>query len=127
MEFELSADIPAPPAEVYRAWLDSEGHARMTGSPATASPEMGGAFTAWDGYIEGRNLELEPGRRIVQSWRTRHFSAEEPDSRIEVILEPSATGTRLRLRHTRLPEHGDQYRTGWPEHYFEPMRKHFSR
>ena len=125
MQFELTTEIPAPPADVYQAWLDSDGHTNMTGSPARASAEVGGDFTAWDGYISGRNLELEPSRRIVQAWRTTHFDAGDPDSRLEVILEASDTGTRLTLRHTELPEHGDQYRTGWPVHYFEPMQRHF--
>lgn len=126
MEFELTAEIPAPPEAIYDTWLDSDGHTKMTGSPATATPEVGGEFEAWDRYIRGRNLELEPGRRIVQSWRTTNFAADEPDSRLEVILEPVGGGTRLTLRHTDLPARGGQYESGWPVHYFEPMRAHFS-
>ena len=51
----------------------------MTGSPAIVDPEIGGAFEAWDGYISGRTLSLEPGRRIVQSWRTSEFAEDEGD------------------------------------------------
>jgi hypothetical protein len=29
------------------------------------SPRVGGKFTAWDGYIEGITLEMEPDKRIV--------------------------------------------------------------
>ena len=125
MQFDLNAVIPAPPEAVYRAWLDSDGHTKMTGSPATASAEVGGTFVAWDGYITGSNVALDPGKRIVQAWRTRDFAAEEPDSEIEVLLAPTEGGTQLTLHHAKLPPHGAQYETGWPEHYFEPMRAYF--
>ena len=69
LEFTVSAIIPASPETIYEAWLDSDGHTKMTGSPAHATANVGGAFDAWDGYISGKNLELKPGERIVQSWR----------------------------------------------------------
>ena len=72
--FELSDVIPATPQAVYDAWMSSAGHTAMTGSPAMVDPHVGGAFEACDGYIVGRTLSLEPGRRIVQSWRTSEFS-----------------------------------------------------
>jgi activator of HSP90 ATPase len=126
IEFVVSTLLPATPAEVYNAWLSSEGHAGMTGSPATVSAVVGGEFEAWDGYIHGKNLELEPNRRIVQAWRTSEFSANEPDSRIEIILEPAGKETKLTLRHTGLPPHGGQYEEGWVDSYFVPMKEYFS-
>ena len=127
MEFTVSASISATPEEIFDAWLDSQGHSEMTGSPAKASPEPGAGFEAWDGYIRGRNVVVERPGRIVQSWRTSHFDASDPDSQIEVLLEPKRGGTKVTLHHTRLPAHGSRYETGWSEHYFEPMRAYFSR
>lgn len=126
MELEVSAVIPASPQVLYDAWLDGEGHARMTGAAATGKAEVGAPFTAWDGYISGTNLELEPGRRIVQAWRTTQFAAHEGDSRVEVVLEPVEGGTRVTVRHGDLPDHGEQYRQGWEDHYFTPMRACFT-
>ncbi len=126
ISFEVSAMIPAAPGRVYRAWLNSEEHAAMTGGAAHISAEVGGSFDAWDGYIRGVNLELETGRRILQSWRTSEFAGEEPDSMLEVLLEPVESGTRLTLRHTNLPDHGMQYQQGWVESYFEPMQEYFA-
>ena len=99
----------------------------MTGSPAKASPDPDAEFEAWNGYIRGRNIILERPNRIVQSWRTSNFDASDPDSRIEVLLERTEGGTQVTIRHTRLPAHGSRYETGWPKHYFEPMRSYFSR
>jgi hypothetical protein len=55
--------IPAKPEEIYFAWLDSDAHAAMTGGAAEIADGVGSRFTAWDGYIEGTTLHLEPGRR----------------------------------------------------------------
>ena len=86
-QFTVSATIPAAPIEVYDAWLSSKGHTQMTEAGAKVSARVGGAFTAWDGYISGKNLKLKFGRQIVQAWRTTEFAAADPDSQIEVLLE----------------------------------------
>lgn len=125
IDFVVTELIPASPEEIYHAWLSSEGHSNMTGSPAQASDQEGEEFSAWDGYIHGKNLELEPHTRIVQSWRTSEFSVTEPDSRIEITLVPVGANTRLTLHHSGLPPHGGQYEQGWVESYFEPMKEYF--
>ncbi len=125
IEFVVSTLLPTSPDVVYNTWMSSEGHTKMTGSQASISAEEGAEFDAWDGYIHGRNLELQPGKRIIQSWRTTEFSPDEPDSRIEITLEPQGKQTRLILKHTGLPPHGMQYKEGWVESYFEPMKDYF--
>ena len=125
VEFEVSDSFPAPPKAVYDTWLDADGHAAMTGSPASASAEVGFEFMAGDGYITGKNLELEPGKLIRQSWRTQEFDASDPDSELQITLEPEGPGTRLTLKHTNLPDHGMQYKQGWADHYFAPMKTYF--
>jgi len=125
LEFEISTIILRPPQEVYEAWLDSKQHSKMTGAKARVSAKVGDAFDAWDGYITGKNLTLEPGKRIVQAWRTSEFADDEEDSQIDVRLEPVEAGTKLILRHTKLPPHGDIYRQGWVDSYFIPMKEYF--
>ncbi len=125
--FEVSATIPATPERVYKAWLTGKEHTAMTGSRATGAARVGGKFTAWDGYIDGKNLELEPGKRIVQSWRTSEFADADPDSRLEIILTPARTGTKLTLRHSNIPAgQGAGYKSGWKDHYFDPMKEYFN-
>ncbi|MGO9324602.1 MAG: SRPBCC domain-containing protein [Terracidiphilus sp.] len=123
--FTVSATIPASPKAVYDAWLSSEGHAAMTGAGAKVSARVGGAFTAWDGYISGKNLKLKPGKQIVQSWRTTEFAASDPDSQIEVLLEKARGGTKLTLHHTNIPGGQSDYKSGWRDCYFEPVKKYF--
>jgi uncharacterized protein YndB with AHSA1/START domain len=119
--------FPASPREIYDAWLSSA-HGKMVGSTATVDPRVGGAFTAWDGYIRGTTLELEPYRRIVQAWRTTEFAAASPDSRLELMLEQVEGGTRLTIRHTEIPEgKSASLEQGWIDHYFRPMKEYFAR
>ena len=126
LEFEISQLIPATPQEIYDAWLSSEGHTQMTGSPATASQTVGDEFDAWDGYIQGKNLELEPASRIVQAWRTVEFEDSAEDSRLEILLEAQPEGTLVTIRHSNLPDHGMQYKQGWFDSYFIPMLAYFA-
>lgn len=126
-EFTVSADIPAMPQAVYDAWLDADGHSAMTQSPATASTRVGGSFTAHDGYIHGVNLELEDGRRILQTWRTTQFVDADPDSSIEVTFEPLQNATRVTLRHWNIPDgQAEGYQSGWQDFYFNQMLEYFS-
>ena len=128
LAFSVSDVIPASPRAIYDAWLDSKGHEAMTGGkPATCSAAVGGAFTVWNGYIIGRNLALEPGKRIVQSWRTKKFTAADPDSEIEVLFEPVGNATRVTVNHRNVPDGHTSYRDGgWQRSYFEPMKAYFA-
>jgi len=127
MEFTLKTKFNATAKEIYTTWLHSEGHTNMTGGEAEISDNIGDRFTAWDGYIEGENIALEPHRRILQSWRTSQFKADEEDSQIEILLNEFEGQTELTLIHTRVPESGEHYRQGWDNHYFKPMQEYFSR
>ena len=126
MEFTVKTSIEASAKAIYEAWLSSEGHSQMTGGEAFVSGEVGASFSAWDGYISGKNIRLEPHTSIIQSWRTTEFAEQEADSRIEVTLNEQEGFTELTLKHTNLPTHGEQYRKGWEDHYFIPMQAYFN-
>lgn len=126
-DFSVTDVIPATPKQVYDAWLDSRGHAKMTGNrPATVTPNEGRWFTALKGFVVGKNVALEPSRRIVQLLRTREFLESDADSRIEVLMEPVAGGTKVTIHHTNVPDQLARHRdAGWQSNYFEPMKRFF--
>jgi uncharacterized protein YndB with AHSA1/START domain len=125
IKFEVSDVIPASPDTIYNAWLNSEEHSRMTGGKANVSANLGATFEAWDGYIQGENLELESPKRILQHWRTSEFETTEKDSLLEILFDTGGDGTRVTIRHSNLPDHGMQYRQGWMDAYFIPMKEYF--
>jgi activator of HSP90 ATPase len=126
--FVLSEVFRAKASDLYNAWLSSDGHSAMTGSPAKVDGRVGGKFAAWDGYIFGSTLELIPNHRIVQAWRTSEFADDAPDSHLEVLVEDVEGGAMLTLSHSNMPDDQvDSYRQGWEDFYFQPMRAYFSK
>ncbi len=127
LSFTMTTLLPALPERVFRAWLSGDEHSKFAGSPATVDAVVGGAFTAWDGYISGTTLEMIPYSRIVQAWRSTDFPEGAPDSRLEILLEAAPGGTRLTLIHSGLPEGTEaDYQQGWIDFYFTPMAEYFS-
>lgn len=124
--FELKEYFEASPEKLYSAWLDSELHSEMTGGEAECSDQVGGEFSAWDGYITGSNLELVSNKKIVQAWRTSEFMDDDEDSELHLQFEAIEGGCELTLIHRKVPERESDYEKGWKEHYFEPMHAYFS-
>ena len=125
-QFTVSIRLPINPEQLYAAWLSSDIHAAFTGAGAQIDPVVGGAFTAWDGYISGVTLEMEPSHRIVQAWRTTEFPEGSPDSRLELLLEAVDEGVMLTLIHSGIPTgQGESYRQGWDDYYFQPLAAYF--
>jgi activator of HSP90 ATPase len=123
---EISTILPATPKRLYEAWLSDKEHTAMTGGQASIEPNVGGKHYEWDGYIRGVTLELEPYKRIVQSWRSSEFPEGSQDSRLEVRFDVIKGGTQLTLIHSDIPEgQGAEYKHGWDESYFQPMKKYF--
>lgn len=127
MEFlKLSVTLPVSADKLYKAWLSSKEHSAFTGSESKASARLNAAFSAWDGYISGKNLELVPGKKIVQSWRTTEFADDAPDSILELTFEEKDSKTTLHLYHHGLQK-GDakKYTDGWKDFYFKPMKDYY--
>ncbi|MFC1968703.1 SRPBCC domain-containing protein [Chloroflexota bacterium] len=64
-----SITFRAKPHDVYEALMDSDKHSKFIAGEAHISREIGGKFSAFDGYSEGVNIELVPDKQIAQRWR----------------------------------------------------------
>src|SRR4051794_28996093 len=124
----VTSTIPVAPTTLYFAWIDSDHHSSMTGATAKIEPVVGAKFSACNGYVTGKLVILDLGRRIVMSWRTTDFPRDAADSRVEVHFETLGVSTRLLILHTDIPEgQAEKYRQGWNEKYITPMRAYFSK
>lgn len=123
---KASITLPVSADKLYKAWLSSKGHSSFTGGEATTSAKVNAKHTAWDGYITGKNIELKPGKKIVQSWRTSEFPDDAHDSILEITFEEKAGKTKMSLYHHGLQK-GDakKYKQGWKDHYFTPMKHYY--
>ena len=120
--------VPATPDEVYEVFMDAKKHSEVTGSKATCDPRVGGEFTAWDGYISGKNLDLEKGKKIVQEWITTEWPTGYLPSRLELTFKKVKEGTEISMVHSNVPkEQAKDYEEGWIDFYWEPMKEYFSK
>ena len=124
--FSVSETFPVSASVIYNAWLDSWAHSKFTGGAAKINPVSGGDFTAWDGYISGKNMELQPFTRIVQSWHATDFPDGAAESLIEVMFSENNGETVVTINHSNIPEGmGNGYKQGWHDYYFKPMKEYF--
>ena len=116
--------ISAEPAEVYAALTNAATLQLWTGEPAIMNDEPGSEFSLWQGSIVGKNLEFEPGRKIVQEW---FFGEQEPASIVTILLHPHKQGTSAELRHTNIPgEAYDEIVEGWNDVYFNALQDFYA-
>ena len=121
--------IHGTPREVYAALMTTKGHEAFTGAPARISSKVAGRFTAWGGYISGKNLELVPAQRIVQAWRPAEDDwPKDHFSRVTFVLSPTRGGTRIRFTQTGvLAQHAAHLSKGWKESYWDPLNRYFEK
>jgi activator of HSP90 ATPase len=120
--------IPAKPNEVYDAFMKARIHAAFTGSKATCNPKVGGKFTAWDGYITGKNLELKKGKLIVQQWKTTEWPKGYSPSTLKLSFTEKKGGTQLTMVQSNVPvSQASNYRQGWVDAYWEPLTQYFKK
>jgi uncharacterized protein YndB with AHSA1/START domain len=110
--------IAAPPAAVYRAWLEPEilkqwlAPGGLEFDRAEVDERVGGRYRIWHsqagtpaGGFEAELIELVPGERIVFRWGfvgPDRDAGPRYDSLLTVTLQPTPAGTRLVLVHEQL-------------------------
>jgi uncharacterized protein YndB with AHSA1/START domain len=114
--------IEASPDAVYGILTTSDDFARMTGGrAANISRDAGGAVSMFGGDIRGRNVELVPGRRVVQAWRSEAWP-EGVYSIVRFELTPQGKGTKLTFDQAGHPEDAQKMlEGGWHQMYWTPM------
>jgi activator of HSP90 ATPase len=113
----------ASPDAVYRALSDSAEHTAFTGEPAQIGAD-GEKWSAYGGKISGRNVELVPGKRIVQAWRAGNWG-EGVYSLARFELSSDGKGTKLVFDQSGVPEDARVHIDGgWHKMYWEKLAKH---
>lgn len=131
--------IPASPKEVYSALMSSVKHTKITGAKALIGKKKGDPYYTYDGYITGRNIELVPGERIVQSWiamEDKWPAGHESKITFRLKAKPARRGagkvnagdsTVISFLHEDVPEViAKNFVTGWKDYYWNPLKAYFS-
>jgi activator of HSP90 ATPase len=118
----------APPKALFEMYMDSKKHTLATGGKAVLSRKVGGGFSAWDGYIKGRNLMIVPNKMIVQSWQGMDWKKSDMDSIFILTFEAVKGGTLVTMVHANVPDHrASHLNKGWKDHYCNPWRKYLAK
>jgi uncharacterized protein YndB with AHSA1/START domain len=118
--------IQATPEQVFDALVDPAVAAAVIGGECDGAPVVGGTFHHWNNYITGKHLELVRGERIVQEWTTTEWPKGAAPSRVEFQLTGTGGGTELTMTHSQVPsEQAEEYRQGWIDFYWTPLRAYF--
>jgi uncharacterized protein YndB with AHSA1/START domain len=130
MSIHREALIAAAPQQVFELLTSGSQFSAATGQPAEITDREGASFSLFGGRVEGRQIELVPGQRVVQAWRfgSGHPSAWEPGvySMVRFALEPAGDGTRLVIDHAGIPaEWIEHISLGYPAFYHDPIAKFF--
>lgn len=116
--------LDAEPEIVYQALTNPATIQLWSGEPAEMSTEPGSEFSLWSESISGRNLEFEPGKKIVQEW---YFGDQDEQSIVTIKLHPHKTGTSVELRHTNIPDEDyENITSGWEENYFGALEAFYA-
>ena len=117
LDVTTSIDIGAPPDIVFAHLVTREGMLAWLGQHADLDPTPGGVFSVdiEGNPIRGEYVEVDPPHRVVVTWGVLGSDVlPVGSSRVEFRLSPIASGTRLDLLHTGLPEVEVQnHQTGW--------------
>jgi uncharacterized protein YndB with AHSA1/START domain len=129
MSIHQEAVINASPARVYECLTNGEIFSAATEMPAQVGDREGEPFSLFGGRVEGRQIELVPGERVVQAWRFggAHPEAWEPGvySVVRFTLRPEGDATRFVIDHTGIPRESEaRIDSGYPAFYGDPLNRY---
>ena len=116
--------LAAPPDELFDSYLDPRRHAAITGQPVRIGATPGCEFSAFGGMLSGRIVAVIPKRLIVQTWRSQHFGAQDPDSILVLSFSGDRAYGQIDLVHVNVADQDfDDVSKGWETFYWAPWRK----
>lgn len=114
----------ASPLEIYSLLTKPRALRAFTGQTASMSQIAGGRFANYAGRIDGINVELRPGRRIVQAWRERSFPEGVFSMATFNLVPTERGGTELTLTHRGVPKDLiPRISAEWKTLYWEKIRQ----
>jgi activator of HSP90 ATPase len=113
---------------IYRLLADSKLHSDFSGERAVISKKVGGAFSVHSGDVTGINVDLHPGKRIVQAWRAKDFPTGIFSMATFNLTATPDGGTEVVLTHRGVPKDLiPRIERDWRESYWNKMKSYLSR
>ncbi len=114
--------IKVPVSKVWAALVDSEKIEGWSGEQAKMSAKVGAKFSLWGDSIWGKNIKVEPEKKLVQEW----YGGPWPKpSIVEILLSEKNGVTTIKLTHKDVPANEiKDFAEGWDSYYFGPMKEY---
>lgn len=123
-DFKKYYVLAETPDMVYKALTNPAIIRLWTGDEVDMNEEPETEFSLWSGSITGKNLEFEPGKKIVQEW---YFGDQELPSIVTILLHVHKQGTSVELRHSNIPDEAyEDIVDGWNSDYFGALMDFYS-
>lgn len=112
--------IKASSEDVWQALTDPKTIDRWGAGPAKMSEELGFEFSLWGGDVYGKNIEVIPGKKLVQEW----FGGKWDKPSIATFkLISKADETVIDFTQTDVPDaEFSDIEQGWEDYYMGPMK-----
>ncbi|KAG5981553.1 hypothetical protein E4U55_002834 [Claviceps digitariae] len=122
-EFRTTAD------ELYQTFVDPQRLAAFTRSPPKVfeGAKSGGKFELFGGNVSGEYLELEPGKKVVQSWRLSQWPAGH-FSKLHIEFDQNDVDhvTVMRVTWHGVPVGQEEVtKRNWVEYYVKCIKQTF--
>lgn len=109
--------------DIYEYLTNPRKLSKITGAKASNSMKVGGKFSAWDDYIRGTNVELVPGKKIVQKWTCDDFPEGHFSEVVFELKKKTDKQTELVFTQTNIPDDFyEDLNEGWNEFYWQPIK-----
>lgn len=122
-EFRTTAD------EMYQTFVDPQRLAAFTRSPPKVfeGAKSGGKFELFGGNVSGEYLHLEPGKKVVQSWRLSQWPAGH-FSKLQIEFDQNDVDhvTVMRVTWEGVPVGQEEVtKRNWLEYYVKSIKQAF--
>ena len=114
--------INAPAEKVWQALVDPEEIDFWGAGPATMDEQVGTEFSLWGGDIHGKNIEVDPKRKLVQEW----FGGDWDEASVATFsLKENGNKTEVDLLQTNVPDdEAKEIADGWKQYYLGPIKEY---
>ncbi len=118
----------ATPQALYKLYMDAKLHTAVTAAEAKITDVEGADYSAHDGYIKGKNLQLVKNKLIVQSWKGSDWRKSDLDSTFILHFEKKGDDALLTMVHANIPEeYVKDIKEGWTQYYWKPWKEYLAK
>ncbi len=122
---EQKVSFNVSPNRLFNIYMDAKLHGAAINSSVIIKKKTGASFSAFNGYVRGKNLLIVPNRLIVQSWRGKEWEKNDADSILVLSFEKARHGALLHMVHSNVPDHiAAKIKKGWNEYYWKPWKRY---